>query len=199
MPEQTAAIVLAAGASSRLGHPKQLVLYQGEPLLRRTVKLALSVGAAPVIAVTAEDGAMESSLEGLPAVRARNPDPREGMHSSLRIGMCLLAERFPSTARVLLLVCDQPLLRSGHLEALLGAPGSIAAAFYDGHLGVPAVFSREHFAALASGGGDQGARFLFRTLPVTSVPIPEAAVDIDTPDDLARLEYFGDAQSEGSI
>ncbi len=197
MPERTAAIVLAAGASTRLGHPKQLVLYRGEPLLRRAVKLALSVDAHPVIAVTSGDAAVESSLDGLPAVRVRNPDPREGLHSSLRIGMRALAERCPSTARVLLLVCDHPLLRREHLEALLAARGSVAAAFYDGHLGVPAVFAREHFAALAGGSGDQGARFLLRTLPVTSVPIPEAAVDIDTLNDLITLKAFDQDLSEG--
>ena len=202
MSENTAAIVLAAGASTRLGRSKQLVLFRGEPLLRRSVRLAFAAGAGPVLVVTAGDPGVRGLLDGLaadglPMIQIHNPDPREGMHTSLRIGMRALADGFPFAERVLLLVCDQPLLRPEHLQALFAAPGSVAAAHYDGHLGVPAVFGREHFAALAGGSGDQGARALLRTLPVTPVAIPEAAFDIDTPEDLINIENFDSSSSEG--
>ncbi len=196
MPEPPAAILLAAGASTRLGRPKQLVLFDGAPLLRRAAQLAFDAGAAPMYVVVSHTpglagetaGHWAAALAGLPVTILFNPDAAEGMGSSLRVGIAALP---PGTWRVLLLVCDQPLLRPGHLQALLAAPGTVAAAQYGGRLGVPAVFSREHFAALAAVRGDQGARSLLRTLPVTPVPMPEAAMDIDTPADLLALERTG--------
>ena len=197
MPESLAAILLAAGGSTRLGQPKQLVVFHGETLLHRAARLALDAGAAPVIVVVPGTPGSASSapfgpdpqcwtaaLEGLPVTPLGNPHAGEGMGRSLRLGLAALP---PGTERVLLLVCDQPLLSVHHIEALLAAPGPVAAAQYGGRLGVPAVFSREHFAALAATRGDQGARSLLRTLPVTPVPMPEAATDIDTPADLLAL------------
>lgn len=185
-----AALILAAGASTRLGQPKQLVLFRGEPLLRRTARLALAAGAEPVLVVIpAQEGTTpcphETALAGLPATILQNRNATEGMGSSLRLGIAALP---PTTQRVLLLVCDQPLLRPEHLRTLLNALGSVAAARYNDRLGVPAVFNRQHFPALADVHGDQGARSLLRSLPVTAVPLPEAALDIDTPEDLLKLE-----------
>ena len=112
------------------------------------------------------------------------------MSASLRAGIAALNAQFPQCRRLLLLVCDQPYLRPEHLTALLQTPGSIAAAHYAGRLGVPAVFAQEHFPALASTRGDQGARTLLRTLPVTAVPMPEAGFDVDTPEDLLTLDLL---------
>lgn len=185
-----AAIVLAAGSSTRLGQPKQLVCYAGEPLLRRAARLAFEVGARPVIVVLGAQAAdCRNLLGGLPVNVIENEEYASGMGSSLRLGMAALATLQPEAGRVLLLVCDQPLLRAEQLRELLGtpAPDGIAAAEYCGRLGVPAVFGREHFSALASVSGDAGARALLRALPIRAVPMPEAAVDIDTPDDLRAL------------
>ncbi len=188
-----AALVLAAGASTRLGQPKQLVCYQGEPLLRRAVRLALAAGATPVLAVVGAEAAdCRSALSGLAVTVVENRDYASGMGSSLRAGLAELrglSELRRAPERLLLLVCDQPLLQPEHLRQLLAAQpaGGIAAAQYNGRLGVPAVFAQTHFAALAAIQGDQGARSLLRSLAVTPVPMPEAAIDIDTPGDLAAL------------
>ncbi len=197
MPEPSlscAAIVLAAGASARLGQPKQLLCFRGEPLVRSAARLALTAGALPVFVIVpaAANAACVEALDGLPVTVVVNPEASEGMGSSLRLGMAALAGVQPQPGRVLLMVCDQPLLRPEHLLALLTAeaPGGIAAAGYGDppRLGVPAVFSREHFAALAAASGDEGARGLLRSGRASAVPVPEAAVDIDTPADLLALE-----------
>lgn len=185
-----AALILAAGQSSRLGQPKQLVQLGANTLLRQTVLLALQTGASPVLVVLSPNiaEACHATLQGLDVLLVENSSPHEGMGSSLRVGMAMLALHAPDTERVLLLVCDQPRLRLDHLLALLHADGPVAAAEYSGRCGVPAVFARQHFAALASVTGDQGARSLLKSLPVTPVSMPEAAIDLDTPEDLAALQ-----------
>ena len=187
-------MILAAGASTRLGQPKQLVLYQGEPLLRRAASLALAAGASPVLIVVGAQAdqcraALSALPENAPVAVLENPEYATGMGSSLRAGIAALQRLAPRAERLLLMVCDQPLLRFKHLRALLDAPAAsgIAAAQYNHRLGVPAVFARQHFAALAATIGDQGARALLRSLPSTPVPMPEAAVNIDTPEDLGGL------------
>ena len=183
------AIVLAAGRSTRLGRPKQLVLYRGEPLLRRAAALALSLGARPVVVVLGFAAQpCREALCSLPVIFIENPEYASGMAGTLRLGLEALPSNPPE--RLLLLVADQPLLTAGGLQQLLDAPGSVAAARYNGHLGVPAIFAREHFSALASLAGDQGARSLLRCLPVTPVDMPEAAVDVDTPEALTALDRY---------
>ena len=189
-PVSCAAIVLAAGASTRLGQPKQLVLFQGESLLRHAVKLALAVNASPVLVVLgAHLEKCRAVLVDLPITILENADHATGMGSGLQLGIAALTTFKPGPERVLLLACDQPLLQPSHLQQLLRAPtaSGIAAAGYNGRTGVPAVFSQEHFPALASVTGDQGARTLLRTLSVTQVSMPEAAIDIDIPQDLQAL------------
>jgi molybdenum cofactor cytidylyltransferase len=191
---ETAAIVLAAGRSSRLGQPKQLLQIGGSTLLRRTVELALATGAVPVcVVLDAGDGAngvltaCRQTLDGLAVTIVENSQAVEGMGSSLRVGMAAIARLAPQAERVLLLVCDQPQVRLEQVLSLMQSSGLVAAAGYSGRIGVPAVFSRRYFPALHAAVGDQGARTLLRVLPVTVVPMPEAAFDIDTSEDVAAL------------
>ncbi len=183
----TAALILAAGPSRRLGRPKQLLRYHGEPLLRRTVRLALALKRGPVfVTLDPAHHLPPSVLSGLPVGLIPNPEASEGMASSLRFGVEVIGVFYPHVARLLILVCDQPLLRPEHLDMLLACPVP-AAAEYSGRLGVPAVFGRSHFPALAALRGDQGARSLLQTLAMTAVPLPEAALDIDSPEDFDAL------------
>ena len=109
-----AAVILAAGASRRLGQAKQLVTIGGEPLLRRTVRLAAQAGCHPIVVVLGfEADRMRSALAGFRVIVAVNEDWRAGMGSSLRCGVETALQISPPPEAILLMVCDQIRLRAG--------------------------------------------------------------------------------------
>jgi molybdenum cofactor cytidylyltransferase len=190
-----AAVVLAAGASTRLGRAKQLIEIEGESLLRRTVRAAIEAGCAPVFAVLGcEAERMRRELEGLEAAAVVNQRWADGMGSSLRRGMEAVCTRESLPAGVLLLVCDQPKVTSAHLRKLLeeqgGEDSRIAASGYGGERGVPVALGRDFFAELLAIEGDHGAREVIRRHPeaVKTVLWPEGAQDVDEPEDLEAVE-----------
>jgi CTP:molybdopterin cytidylyltransferase MocA len=187
------ALVLSAGASSRLGRPKQLVTYHGEPLVRRAAAAAVAAGAAPVVVVLgAHAGAVEPALAGLTGVSTTtNEQWAQGIASSLAAGIRAVTA-LADCDGVLITLSDQPLVDATALRELVAAfdgTRRIVAAEYDGTVGVPALIGREHLDELLQLSGDAGAgRWLrARLAAVTRVPTPGAALDIDTVDDLARL------------
>jgi molybdenum cofactor cytidylyltransferase len=189
---RVSAVVLAAGASTRLGEPKQLVSVRGESLLRRTAWLAAEAGCAPVFVVLGyEAERMGAELEGLNATAVTNEAWAEGMGSSLRRGMEAVVRMEPQPAGVLVLVCDQPRLTVEHLRKLLEEHRgtAVTASLYAGRAGVPAVFSQELYSELAGAKGDRGARDLIRShaSQVRGIPWPGGEVDVDRPEDLERL------------
>lgn len=184
------AIILAAGESRRLGHPKQFIEFEGETLLNRTLRLAREAGVHPVIVVL---GAyFEEIQRSLPPQTqiVQNPEWQTGMASSIRVGVASLDADSPG---VLILTCDQPRLTASHLRALLAAfssePPVIAASHYGGKRGTPAVFPRSLFPALLALQGDQGARAILAQPPCALVEIdfPGGELDIDLPADLGQL------------
>lgn len=185
METGTAAIVLAAGRSARLGTPKQLVAVQGEPLVRRMARVALEAGCRPVVVVEGAT-ALASALAGLPVELVACPAWAEGPGASLACGARAVG---PRAARVLVLLVDQVLVARPQVEALLSAPGDFAAAEYGGALGVPARFGPGFLEVLTSLPPQRGAKawLLEHRDRVTAVPMPQAAVDLDTPEDLARV------------
>jgi molybdenum cofactor cytidylyltransferase len=191
-----AAIVLAAGASRRLGHPKQLLLHGHETLIERAIRLANEAGAAPVIAVL---GAYRELI--CEAVRLSNFTSvinsawDQGISTSIQAGLAALLYSHPQTPGALVLACDQPRLSAEHLSAMLEAfsaqrAPAIVASAYEGVLGIPAVFPREVFANLHLLRGDQGARTLLMKppCPLVSLPFPGGEIDIDLPVDMAQLQ-----------
>jgi molybdenum cofactor cytidylyltransferase len=194
-----AAIVLAAGASRRLGQPKQLLMLGGETLIARAIRLAGEAGATPVIAVLGahhERIAAAVNLDGtINAIPVVNGDWQQGIATSIQAGLRALEDVAPQASGALILGCDQPRLTVGHLRALLDAfaaqaASAIVASAYASVAGVPAVFPRAVFAELLALRGDRGARDLLMQSPYPSVelPFPGGEVDIDLPADLAQLE-----------
>lgn len=185
------AIVLAAGASSRFGSPKQLVRIAGRPLLHTAVTRASEVTGSSLIVVLGSGAAeLGALLKHSPGSIVINQDWREGLASSIRAGIA----RLPLTCSgALLLLADQPGVTADDLKRLASTwrkqPQYIAAALYSGTTGVPAIFPRSMFQELAQLRGDVGARALLRRNAdrMVRVPMPSAALDVDTPEDLLAI------------
>jgi CTP:molybdopterin cytidylyltransferase MocA len=191
-----AAIILAAGASRRLGQPKQLLMHGGETMIERAIRMANEAGAAPVIAVLGAHYEMICA-----AVRLTNFTSvinnawDQGISTSIQAGLAALEESTTQATGVLMLACDQPRLTVEHLRAMLEAFRSqatpvIVASAYQGTVGIPAVFPREFFADLYALRGDKGARSLLMqpTRSLLALPFPGGEIDIDLPTDMAYLE-----------
>ncbi len=186
------AVVLAAGASTRFGSAKQLVRVAGRPLLHIAVTRAAEVTGNALIVVLGSGAAqLAPLLKHSPGSVVVNHGWREGLASSIRAGVARLP---PACSAVMLLLADQAAVTADDLRRLAGSwrkqPGHIAAALYGGFCGAPAIFPRSCFRALSELRGDRGARALLMRNPdrLVRVPMPSAAVDVDTPEDLLALE-----------
>jgi molybdenum cofactor cytidylyltransferase len=186
------AVVLAAGASTRFGSPKQLVRIAGRPLLHTAVTRAAEVtGNALIVVLGAGAAELAPLLKHSPGSVVVNQEWREGLASSIRAALARLPA---SCSGVMLLLADQAAVTADDLRRLAGSwrkqPQHIAAALYAGTSGVPAIFPRSAFRDLSELRGDVGARAILRRNAdrVVRVPMPSAALDIDTPEDLLALE-----------
>ena len=199
MKRQIGAIILAAGASSRLGQPKQLLMHGTETMIGRVIRLANEAGASLVIAVLGSHH--ELIAQAVPvdgpggAIQVINDRWREGIATSIHAGLRALDLVAPEAAGAMMLGCDQPRITADHLRALIEAfsnlvAPAIAASAYAGTLGVPAVFPREAFTELFALRGDKGARALLMKppFPLVAVEFAGGEIDIDLPADLAQLE-----------
>lgn len=185
-----AAVVLAAGASRRLGRPKQLLTRDGETLLHRAARLAAASGAArTVVVLGARRETMQAALLGLPVQIVFNPDWEQGLSSSLRAAAQALGD---FAGAVLVLGCDQPALDAAHLTALVAgaAQSSVACAAtaHDQALGVPALISPALWRQSTALHGDRGFGAALAQQPpgaVWRLRAAELQWDLDTPADIA--------------
>lgn len=185
-------LVLAAGRASRFGSPKQLARVAGVPLLLAAVARATEVAGHDVSVVLGAHAAeLAPLLRRSSATVVINRHWEEGLASSLRTGIARLPG---STEAVMVTLADQAAVTTADLTRLVAAwrrqPDWLAAASYDGHTGVPAIFPAHAFGALLELRGDVGARPVLARLAdrCLRVPMPSAAIDIDTPEDLQRLQ-----------
>jgi molybdenum cofactor cytidylyltransferase len=188
-------LVLAAGASTRFGSPKQLVRFNGRPMLHSVLSRAVQVaGGAVTVVLGANAEAFAPLLRHSPASVAINRDWARGMSSSIRAGLRQLGG---GAGAVLILLADQPAVTTDDLRRLLTAwrrqPQCIAAAQYGGTTGVPAVFPSWCLSELSELRGDRGARGLLQRHAdrLVRVPMASAALDIDTPEDLLLVDPAG--------
>lgn len=188
-------IVLAAGASTRLGQPKQLLRYRGRTLIRRTVEAGLASKCDPVVVVLGANAeAIAAEIAEMPIRVAKNSDWSLGMGQSLRVALEELERSAPEGLdAVVVCVCDQPLLTAAVIDSLVdkfreaGTP--IVASRYADAAGVPALFSRACFDDLRNLAPAEGARVLLRSRrdDVATIDFPGGELDIDTAGDVDRL------------
>lgn len=181
----TAAVILAAGASTRFGSPKQNALIGESTMLQHVVAVAHAAGLRPVIAVVPSGMSVASTV--VPVI---NDAPSAGLSRSLRLGLAAVP---PESDAAVVLLGDQPTLKAETIHALLAASADdrpIVSASAHGRLGPPVLLRREAFALADAAVGDEGLRTVLRAHPrlVTRVEVGEHAPDVDTAADLAALE-----------
>jgi molybdenum cofactor cytidylyltransferase len=169
---KTGIIILAAGNSSRLGEPKQLLEYKGKSLLHHVTQQALKMTGAVVVVNGFNNNLIENELKNLQVITVYNPEWQEGMGSSIR---------------------DQPFINSSVFSELMtkhkeDQKGIIASA-YAGVLGTPVMFDRKYFGELSKLSGNEGAKKLLHVFSrdVGSINFEKGRIDIDTKDDYEQL------------
>jgi molybdenum cofactor cytidylyltransferase len=198
-PARIAAVVLAAGRSSRMGAANKLLAeVGGVPMVRRAVDAALASAARPVIVVTGnEQGKIHAALRGCKATFVHNPSFVDGMSTSLRAGLAALPDR---TDGVLICLGDMPLVTPAVLDRLIAAFNplegrAICVPTWNGKRGNPVLWDRRFFAEIAGLAGDVGAKHLIGEHAdlVAEIAMPDDAVltDVDTPEALTSLRQAG--------
>jgi molybdenum cofactor cytidylyltransferase len=180
-------ILLAAGASTRLGQPKQLLVYKGQSLLKHAVKVAVESGAKSIVTVlgaSADQLLVEANHQG--TIVIVNNEWQEGMASSIRNGLKELLKIDAEVKAAILLVCDQPFVTKELLHELIekykSSDKPMAACAYGDTIGTPALFDRTIFASLLKLEGDYGAKKILKVSPqlVSTIDFPQGNIDIDT-------------------
>lgn len=203
LANEIAAVILAAGGSSRLGKPKQLVEFRGKSLLRRIVDAAAEAKCLPVVVVIgSETEKTREELAGTSAIAVENKNWQRGIGASIRAGVQgaidnAIEEGPPSAVSkpplleaIVLLTCDQPFVEAQTIHELIAlfekTRKAIVASSYSHTLGVPALFNRSCFAELLALDDDSGAKpiILSKRERVAEIPFPEGKIDIDTVEDL---------------
>jgi molybdenum cofactor cytidylyltransferase len=191
----TGIIILAAGSSSRMGKPKQQLVYKEQTLLQRAIQVAAGITEHKTIVVL---GAGNETI--LPDVDSKivdiviNPDWDQGMASSVKSGITALQTLYPQIQSALLMLCDQPFVTTELLQQLIETGGgdekSIVASTYQDTVGVPVLFGKAWFNELLDLQGQEGAKVMltkYKTNVIT-IPFHLGNIDIDTPEDYQRLQ-----------
>ena len=188
-------IILAGGASTRLGQPKQLLQYHGKTLLDHSVNEASNAKADAVVVVLGKNAELFKETIDKENVRVVvNKDWAEGMASSVRLGLGTLLNSKPYIDAVIFMVCDQPHISSLVLDELITTQQKttkqIVTCNYGESIGPPALFHKKYFRELMELKGDIGARNIIQQnmSDVTTVLFPEGKIDIDTKEDYEALK-----------
>ncbi|HTB24041.1 MAG TPA: nucleotidyltransferase family protein [Puia sp.] len=189
---KTGIIILAAGNSSRMGEPKQLMMYNNKTFLQHIIAESKNALLDPVICVTGyESDLISESISGMEVSIVYNEYWSEGMGSGISAGIKQLL--LSDVDSVILTVSDQPYVTSDLFGTMLKmkvrSGKRIVACSYAGTLGTPVLFSKEYFNQLKSLSGNQGAKNIVKlNLPdVCSVEFEKGEIDIDTKEDYKNL------------
>jgi molybdenum cofactor cytidylyltransferase len=192
------AVILAAGESSRLGQPKQLIRFRGKSLVRRMVYAARKARCSPTVVVIGDHREeVERELKAEGAIIVENENWRLGIGTSIRASVRRLIDEAPTLEAVILLVCDQPFVDRRTIARLIAlrqkTKRAIVASRYANTLGVPALFDRSCFQELLALDNAIGAKtvILSNRERVAEFPFPEGKIDIDTASDYKKLRSRG--------
>lgn len=183
-----AAVVLAAGDSTRLGRSKQTLQINQESLVERAVRVASEAGFSPVIVVL-RDNELIDTVKKQGAIALLNRKSYEGMASSIHCGVA--AAQSLKASGVVVMTCDQPGVSADHLRALVADDAAITGSGYAGRTGVPAYFPAAFFDTLLALQGDTGARELLRG--AKSIENETLNLDIDTEEDFRKAQALFEA------
>jgi len=189
---KTGCLILAAGSSTRLGEPKQLLKFDGKTLLRRAAETALSSVCHPVVVILGANAErLKKEIEDLPLEIVVNKNWANGLSASIKTGVSALRAKNPD--RIVLMLCDQLFVTSQTLNNLVEIHQKtrkpIVGCEYESTIGVPALFAREMFDELLDLQGDVGAKALFKkhAEKVAKTFASEAAFDVDIRSDYEKL------------
>ncbi len=191
--ETTGIIILAAGASKRLGTPKQQLPFQNKSLLQNVVHAARQCDMPTVVVLGAFATQIREQLVSEKVHTVVNPNWPAGMGGSIHTGLQHLLRIAPHVSNALLLLCDQPFITTALLEEMFALKDSsgkpMVACTYGDSTGTPALFGKSFFPQLLALNGQEGAKkiLLQHREQVATVDFPQGAVDIDTSGDYEQL------------
>ena len=195
MGSPIAIVVLAAGSSSRLGQPKQLVQFNGQSLLQHVIGESLKLENAVVVVVTGANREVTEKQIASPDIQiVFNEHWKKGMGSSIACGLRKLMEISPKTACCILAVTDQPFISAAIFRELIEEQAyskkGIVASEYAQTFGTPALFSKKYFNRLRKLSGNEGAKKMFFDFEtdVSAIRFDQGIIDIDTPEDYEQLK-----------
>jgi molybdenum cofactor cytidylyltransferase len=193
MTKKLSILILAAGNSSRLGSPKQLIKFEGKTLIERIAETALSISEKVLIVLGGNSELISPKLERFENTISTifNPDWRDGMGTSIRLGVEELAQK---SDLILILLSDQPFISKVLLQNMLhtyaNSQNPIVACFYNNTLGVPILFHESVFPELLKLEGDKGAKTFLNLYhnKISMIDFPKGIIDIDTTEDVEKLK-----------
>ncbi len=188
-------IILAAGASVRMGKPKQLLKFSGETLLRRAVRTGKSSECRPVVVVLgANFDLVKKEIDGIGVEIVKNAEWDKGMSSSIKAGLERILEINGEIAGIIVTVCDQPFVSAEIIKCLIEThrktDSLIVASEYSKTLGVPAFFGKKVFPLIFEIQDAGGAKKIIEQFPAETsvISFEMGEIDVDTPDDYLRLK-----------
>ena len=195
MTEKLSILILAAGNSSRLGSPKQLIEFEGKSLIERITETALSISEEVLIVLGGNSEQISPKLERFEHTISTiiNPDWQQGMGTSIRLGVEKLAHKSDS---ILILLSDQPFISKVLLQNMVQTYANfqnpIVACVYNNTLGVPILFNKSVFLELLKLSGDKGAKSFLHLYDnkISMIDFPEGIIDIDTTKDVEKLKNY---------